>query len=335
MLALSSLMLVLQILLTNNDELLFTFNLKYSSKNHHEFYSDVDVAIGNNTIFVLDIGNKRVLGLDSNYNTILSFGKEGNGPGELNMITNLILTEHRLIVNGFSKQIFDFKGEYLGQINYLSSVGLIEENGKLVLLLESDISGHFNPLYFDLEGKDIGNQLAAHQGGYVSSRKKNSESELKIRHVEKLNNSYIIQYFGRYMFGITTNGTTTLYNRIYERKKYETYDDLVFAIDNGQILTKELYGEALEMYKKKFGEYRDDISGIIGTISNCILILTSSNNQKFLKFDMINLTTRTYREFKYKFEDKVKRVKLFKDQMIVSFLSDETGPYFNIYKIEI
>ncbi|MBM3293162.1 MAG: 6-bladed beta-propeller [Candidatus Aminicenantes bacterium] len=89
------------------------------------FASVWDIKVSpDGTIFVKD-GNQPVLQFDPGGKFVRNLMKKGQGPGELNSVDSILLTERRILLQGIPPKIlaFDFHGKLLEETNLASAGG--------------------------------------------------------------------------------------------------------------------------------------------------------------------------------------------------------------------
>ncbi|MCB0278229.1 MAG: hypothetical protein KDD94_01915 [Calditrichaeota bacterium] len=79
------------------------------------FYNSVTAAISpNGKIVLIDRGNHKIHVYDSHGKELLQFGKDGNGPGEINGGEDIICFDKTIVVyRGDYMMMFDYKGKLL------------------------------------------------------------------------------------------------------------------------------------------------------------------------------------------------------------------------------
>lgn len=79
------------------------------------FYDPTDIRIDNSNIYVLDIGKCSVLKFDKDGNFILSFGKKGQGPGELNSPESFVISNKKVYIANSKNgriEVFNIDGSF-------------------------------------------------------------------------------------------------------------------------------------------------------------------------------------------------------------------------------
>jgi len=134
---------------------------------NYQFVSFVRIAIDNqNNIYALDYGNHRVQKFDNKGKFLLSFGREGQGPEDLNRPSRYFLNERSesaILDNSLIIKVFDSEGLGIDNIHlknrisdfYINSMGNIfghygyydEENNVKRAVLQIDSEGNIIEKY--------------------------------------------------------------------------------------------------------------------------------------------------------------------------------------------
>lgn len=82
------------------------------------FYDPAGIAVADDgRIFVLDRGNYRVVAFDASGEALVEFGRQGEGPGELNTPENIAEVRDSVVINdrmGSKLSVYSVDGEHLG-----------------------------------------------------------------------------------------------------------------------------------------------------------------------------------------------------------------------------
>ena len=99
----------------------------------HSFYRPRSVAVDDaGHIYVLDSGNHRVQVFDSDGKYSRTFGRKGQGPGELERPTTLTILSQRLFVSDRTLQrfaVWTLNGDLLGEVPFRRAGSLIDLSG--------------------------------------------------------------------------------------------------------------------------------------------------------------------------------------------------------------
>lgn len=139
------------------------------------FNRPADIAFdSDNNIYIADgYGNSRVVKLDRNGNFLKTWGIKGTGPGEFNLVHNIVIDSKNIVyvIDRENKriQLFDKDGEYLREWNNLGNpYGIVINKNDLYvtdgitgLILKVDQSGRIIARYGQ-QGKAVGQFLMPH-----------------------------------------------------------------------------------------------------------------------------------------------------------------------------
>ncbi|MBC8357390.1 MAG: 6-bladed beta-propeller [Candidatus Aminicenantes bacterium] len=152
-------------------ELLFSIG---SDKENEDFYNPKCFTVDNEgNIYILDSGNSRIQVFSSQGSFLFSFGKFGQGPGELSKRASklkLLDDENLYVIDNIQHRIivYSTKGEYLTSHKIYSSYDDIVLNSNTYYLSNLILEEKHNPIHFsnDLEKikKSFGNLIEPTQG---------------------------------------------------------------------------------------------------------------------------------------------------------------------------
>ncbi len=123
------------------------------------------VVADDGRVFALDMQDKKVKIFDSNGDFIKTFGKEGQGPGELSMPSGISMTPdgELMVEDAMNRRLsfFSVEGEFLHQVSIADKTGLVNLNigpegnmlGREIVLEESQM--FFDIMKYDPELKPL------------------------------------------------------------------------------------------------------------------------------------------------------------------------------------
>jgi hypothetical protein len=119
------------------------------------FHLPVDVTVDRyGNIFICDGGNHRIQKFDKNGNFILSIGRRGQGPGEINFPQLIHATENDelVVVHGGGRSLFKTNGEFIRNIHVHRSAEILD-NSLFVLYVFYSLKGEQKKSFLENPGE--------------------------------------------------------------------------------------------------------------------------------------------------------------------------------------
>jgi hypothetical protein len=313
------------------------------------FYRSIDSAISpDGRVVILDRGNYLIHIYSKNGKKLHSFGKEGNGPGELSRAGRIkALHSHIILVNFNRVIIFNYKGELIKEIKgrYLSAA---------FQFTKTDFSFHFpatNPspyskVSFNLDGDIL--QEVKNSSGIEATNYNTMEMEERLKRFFHDPKQYVIygdkfvqRVQGAYKFiYVNKNGDVLKdFRRNYERISGNLPVPIRIRsegnISNEQ---KKQIAKMRENVAKQqqmlTGGFKNDIVEIIGVLDNYLLLHVASEDDSLWKVDIISPDNIYYTSFIYEHED-LDALQISNNQLIAECSNDDIGPYIKIFDLNI
>lgn len=316
--------------------------LTYSHKEKSDFYERIDLEINDDFYFLLDAGNKKIYKYDKKFKLISSYAKEGNGPGEFSSPSNITITKNRLIVKDFlMAHIFDFDFNFKASIKTLGIVFIEEEKKQLIFYNRTYDSSTLAKEYYDLDGNQ---SESTYLDNNTAIPKVNASEAIKkfrkFTSMTKLADKIFKVYPGDYKITLEDATSGELLKSV-----TKSYPKVKFKRENIKLVssdamtaeqTKMLYERYFAQRIKSLDEYENDITWLTGSVDNKFLIietaLEESNRSNYHIYDLeLNYIAETSIDHKDNYEHTLIKA----NQLIVFLKSDEVGPYFNIYRLEL
>lgn len=307
----------------------------------HSTYSDKGEVV------VLDIGNKLVHRYDKDGKHILSFGKEGSGPGELNRPREIFALKDRIIVrDGRSIHLFKNDGSFVKDISENWARPVINEMGIFFNFWTSP-RVRFRTKQYNFDGelvKQIKNEAYSKEAaenrdgrrGFDSSRLKEMMS--RPRGNVQFAKRFIQYYPGQYHLEILDEKNNSV---VHLKRKYTRKKEIQEVLDRRQQrMNSRGGGKERQKRRKQMMAMRDDITGgyqndiveIIGTNNDYAFVRTSSDKIGTLEVDVISADFKYTSKFKIE-GDEILSASVVKDKLLVNFKNDEEGPYVKVYDV--
>jgi len=278
-------------------------------KTEEGFYKSINTNIAENgDIIVLDRGNKKVRIFNTDGQEKLSFGTEGNGPGEFTGYERMVLVANKHIVVLASRKImiFDEKGMFITEMNqnaYTSGGRLYPTEKGFRLVYDGKKILKTQAIEFDFKG----NIIAETPNIYYEERKRYAYKSVAdyIERVEEISRGwfhlprYSVSYgdkfvqsiLGEYRIEIADKNLkrelliTRPYKRVkqsfdfkaYFQKRYEENTTNSEAEKKEWMKTQIKRMEAQELYSNGF---KDDVQEVLGEAYGYIFVSVSSENDK-------------------------------------------------------
>lgn len=182
------------------------------------FYQSIDTSISENgKVAVLDRGNRLIHVFDTSGKLLSRFGKEGNGPGELNNAGRIFAFNERVVIQNFQKlMVFDYQGKLITEIveqTFGASLFKTKKGFKYVfdgrrpsefLSKEFDLKGNMlqavkNPRFEELK-KEFGAQPRSFEEALATVDKRASKFFKTPVDLMPYKDGYVRRYNGEYKF---------------------------------------------------------------------------------------------------------------------------------------
>ncbi len=120
------------------------------------FYQSIDTSISEDgKVAVLDRGNRLIHVFDTSGKLLSRFGKEGNGPGELNNAGRIFAFNERVVIQNFQKlMVFDYNGTLITEIvEQTFGASIFKSKNGFKYVFDGNRPSEFLSKEFDLTGK--------------------------------------------------------------------------------------------------------------------------------------------------------------------------------------
>ncbi|MCB0280224.1 MAG: hypothetical protein KDD94_12000 [Calditrichaeota bacterium] len=300
------------------------------------FYTRISgTLLKNGQLVIYDHGNHRLNIYDEKYNLIKTFGKEGDGPGELSGRERLFAIDNYIGLFGIYDRIklFDHSGEFVREIKkVIMGFYRVEEiiAGFRIYLRNS------TDFYQDIDF--FGNILNTEKS-QTSYSMASMEQLIKMpSDVMQFGKQFIQSFELNYKLIILDENLSTAHiiTRDFER-----------ILDDNPIRRKIVFGATKKeqasmqakidnQQKKITGGYKSDIRRLLGVLNNHILLITASPDKATLSIDIISPDLRLKSIQKIRGENiSDYQTQLIGDKLLVTMKNDEVGPYLKLYQITI
>jgi hypothetical protein len=333
------------------------FKLKEAFKLMDEedgFYDEViSRSAPNGTIYVYDKGNKLCFKFDKDGNHLLTFGKEGNGPGEFSQfIGDFVASNERVIFKNFVSRVimfFDSEGKFIKDVKdhdlFRSQPVVVgstfefhfpsnEFTKQVKVVLDKD--GNLLSKV-DNKGYEEGALEKAMQAGMNSDRVK--ENMNRPRSFMPFGSLFAQHYTGSYKIDIigANHKVTKTLTYDYDRVKIKDLMDLVPRaqrkfVENAPAERKKMFMQMMSTAQKELGGYHPDIVDIIGSYKEYLFVRTVSDKNNELVLHVISSEGVLVQESKLKC-DEITSARVTHGMLLVNQTNDEDGPYTSVYKL--
>lgn len=329
------------------------FALKEAFKimdNKDGFYDEIITrSAPNGTIYVYDKGNKLCFKFDKNGKHLLTFGKEGNGPGEFSQfVIDFYASNDRIIFKNFASQIVMF---FTSEGKFIKDV---KEN-KLVLsqpvVVGDNFEFHFPKNEFTEKVKAVydkdGNELetVTNEGfveGAMAAARANPDMKKNLQRPVSFmpfNNGFAQHYVGAYKVEFVNKAgeITKRFTTNYDRVKIKDLADLIPRaqkkfFDQAPAEQKKMFLQMMTSASKELGGFHPDIVDILGTHKNYLFIQTRAEDNDVLKIHVISDKDELVQEITLKC-DEITSAKVTNGLLLVNQTNDEVGPYASVYRL--
>lgn len=300
------------------------------------YYNKVQLSHASNGKYIItDLGNKKIFIHSENFDQELSFGKEGNGPGEFSSHFNVVPVANRIYLATPQKVMsFTYEGRFIneakikffGQFNLVfSDEGFYFESRKgaykkysydkdATMLekrqgkdkLEASGPSHGTSIYFKLPSKwknleyDIQHKRGEYQLSFQSKEKNEQVFEVT-RPFTRIKRKPISKF--RIVDGKKVRKTQKTLNREYS-------------------------------YRKRVGEYNSDIISVLGEKDGFVFVLVASETKEARIVDVISPEYKFYDQIIIKNKD-IQNIKLQHGKLLLICKNDDIGPYAEVYDVHI
>jgi hypothetical protein len=313
------------------------------------FYRSIDSSIApDDRVVILDRGNFLIHIFSKDGKKSHSFGKEGNGPGELSSAGRIKALHKRiLLINRLRLLIFSYEGKLIKEIkgSYSQAALTFTENDFTFTFPAAEHPPILSVTY----------NLSAEKINEVKNE--SNEEAVNINTLEITDridhffhapkefivyqNHFIRRFQGEYkLIHVNRNGTITkTIKRAFNRIKgapvipltIRTQGDLSDAEKKRVAKMREsVAAQQLQLT----GGFMNDIVEIVGVINNYILLHVASEDKKTWKIDVISPDDKYYTQFDYSHED-LAWMTVSNNKLIVECENDDIGPYIRIFDLRI
>jgi hypothetical protein len=305
------------------------------------FYKRVIAVLNTkNDLIVADAGNKRIL-IYNDGKVVKEFGEEGTGPEEINDIFGLELigNDRILISTQGDYKVFDYEGRFMGSINSHEHgfSDLVIFKNQIVRIFSNKQSKYLR-IHYDKNGEELFK---------IENRNVQKPEEIKGIKMFYMNSTGGIEYQNLLAKSIGKTYQIDLLDENFEvKKKYQrnferikrNFKDFKLSFSFKGSSKKEeakMRASAEQQMKTQMGEYLSDITDILGTFDDALIVrIASENPQKTLSLDLIK-NDKLYTQFTKTFEDNINNVSIANGLLSIAFKNEEIGPYIKLYKITL
>ncbi|MCP4152611.1 MAG: hypothetical protein GY757_33050 [bacterium] len=108
--------------------LLFAYGMLLDGKKLAEFdesFKGTEIHFDNKQLYIIDKMQRKIhIYSRKDFNKLAEFGRHGMGPGELNIVGKVTLTDNELVINSFPRLLFfSKKGKYLNETKVIAEAG--------------------------------------------------------------------------------------------------------------------------------------------------------------------------------------------------------------------
>lgn len=302
------------------------------------FYDQVFSTIDDQgQIYIFDHGNKVIHVYDQTGKHIRAFGKEGNGPGELNgYFESIAAANDKLILNIRRTVIFDHQGNFLAEIPRVLFDAFEATKNGLNYYRGIEYPSKYLIETYDFNGKLVEKVDNPNYRNNNSSADAYSNANLmntlvqrfsKPKDFQPYKTGYIQRYAGQFKIEILDKNRSKQITLTRDFPSVQEIIDRNVAMGNtkGQIVT--------EARRIVTGGIKDDIQQIIGSINGYIFLSVATDKDETL-IDVINPNYEYIDQFKFD-GNEITAISIVDHYLILSRKNDETGPYVEIYRIKV
>ena len=305
------------------------FTFSNPTKIQKDFYTRAVATVQNNQIAVYDAGNKKVHLYDNKLNEILSFGKEGNGPGEFSGQEHTIfMNQDRIFVFSFNKvHLFDKKGNHVKSIRNWSEPTIEVKPTKNGIFFFSSFMPNRKELQKTIDND--GNVIKSVQNPIY---KEKFEENMGYGNIVKTKNGFALFKKDKYNVTIYDEQFKKITKKIVRPFERFKADAEYFKL-KGNVPESEL-PQALSYMMQLSGGFKSDVKHL-ETYKDYIIAFTETESRNKLSFDIIDKSYNIIGSQSIEFKDRLQSYKFVEDKLVFSFRNDDIGPYIKIYDVSM
>ena len=283
------------------------------------------------------------------------FGKNGNGPNEINGQGSIFTIENNLVWNNRTKMIlFDINGNVLNEVSGAMGSTPIFKDTYFYFENDADIFSRFTKKTFDFKLnklEEISNPNYVERSQRTVEETPTADESIKGTLESPMYKTFYLDkkiqaYQNNYRFEIknSDNDIESKYTRSFNRLKYKGAKSLFIISIPGNPKEEKRLKAVYEMATLKHtGGYKSDIVGISGMVDHFLFLVTSGMKDDFEYIDVIDLKTNEYyTSLKIKV-DNIQRfmgytwrnINIQNGKLYITMSNDEIGLYVKIYDIII
>lgn len=308
--------------------------------NGEGYYQGTSLAMApDGRYVVLDVGNKTVRIFSKEGKELKVFGKEGNGPGELSQPFRVFANNTRIFIRQDMKiSIFDFEGNHIKDTSLLSggSSGFpIFHDGKLLLTFQ---------------GNTKEKSFVINNSGEITDRVKNMEYErpeggeqtrIMIKSSFDLvstGDGFFRAGKGEYKIEQLDKSFNVLktYTKEFSRHKRD-FSRFQINIDDDDMTDKErkrMMARMMSNMKKRFGEYQDDVSSMLGYHKGKLFVRAANEGREELKIHVIE-NDAFLTEIVVPVNGEISSSRIENGKLLICAKNDDDGPMALVYNLNI
>lgn len=327
--------------LKDSKENLIQLKEKFSLVDEEGFYKGTSLSHSENGNYVLlDQGNKLLFVYDQTGKLRFSFGKEGNGPGELMTPFKVFTTKDRIFVRQHMKlNIFDFNGEHIKDV-WLTSGGTAGAPIRFGNQLLIQYSGNSKEKYKTIDGN--GAILATVKNeNYMQPEAGTDNMSISLNSGFNLvytGDGFFRSKKGEYAFDYLNKDMKVLRSYTRDFKRIERDPDrynIGVDIEDDAMSKKEIArmkAKAISDAIKRMGVYEDDVSSILGYEKNRLFIKTAQKDLKEMWIDVIE-NDKLITQIHVKEKDDIKESRIENGMLLLNLKGKEEGAYAKVYEL--
>ncbi|MCB0278652.1 MAG: hypothetical protein KDD94_04070 [Calditrichaeota bacterium] len=301
------------------------------------FYDGILFTVSNNHFVIADIGNRKIHLYDISNHQLMTFGKEGNGPGEISEVLDIGLSENRIWVQSDVGRIsiYDLKGNHIRDINTF-------EHGSPEIILADKIylkydNQHYQLITYDADGKQI--DMIENKTFISSPSDRGRRIVAKGPDYIPIRDGFLRSRPGEYQFDFYTRSfeIERTFTKNFQRVKRDL-SKVKVNLFQGNMSKEELQKRekaARDRLLKRLTEYHNDIQNIAGISNKYIFLSVASSDKTQLKMQVISPDFQFYTEFDHDENDQIIESKVENERLYISLKNDEIGPYLKVFEINM
>jgi hypothetical protein len=305
-------------------------DLKENSFFYDKIYSQID---DRGWLYIFDFGNKRMHIFDDKGTHQIEFGKEGNGPGELNgFFESMHVTDKHIILNNRRILVFTKEGKFVNEIPRVIHDHMTVKKNQIYFYKGIEYPSREKVAVYNMDGtivKTIPNENyeAMTDDVYSPNNLMNTliDRMKKPQDFQEFESGFMQQFAGSYKIEILDKNFKHSHTLI---RDFEKVDEIIDR--NIQIGSKgHIVKEARRIVT---GGKKSDITKLLGTVNGHILVSVATRSNKEIKIDIINSDFEFVDQIEIE-GDKYTDIQLKNDRLLISRTSREIGPYLDVYKL--